>query len=101
MRTCEVRIWQGTCRRPECSGNNCTCEHVRIGCGRPARWKNPFFGKKFGLEGQWWRGWYSYAEYLCAECYDRMVSDAKGLEGELRDYGRFADPEYTKILETL
>jgi len=97
-KTCGVRMYKGPC---DCK---IACERCRIGCYRPARHKNPFFGKHFGdVDRHWWRcGTYSYAEYLCAECYDLMVSDLKEEEEAFReDEGFEEDPEFTKILETL
>jgi hypothetical protein len=97
-KTCDVRIYQGPC---DC---NVACERCCIGCNRPARHKNPFFGVNFNLgrswvEGcVWWQTKYSYAEYLCAEHYDEMASFFKSMES---DPNCVEDPEYTKILETL
>src|ERR1700675_3823046 len=97
-KTCEVRMYKGRCPR-DCDHG---CGHCQIGCNNPARHKNPFFDKEFGSEDYWWRGMYSYAEWLCAECYDQMVSHAKEFEEIHRDGGNYKeDPEYTKILETL
>ena len=93
-KTCEVRMYRGPC---DCKN---ACERCRIGCHRPARHKNPFFGKDYG-EDRWFRGCFNYAEYLCAECYDQMVSDLRRFEEMYRESGVAEDPEYTKILETL
>src|ERR1700688_2665639 len=100
-KTCDVRMYKGPC---DCK---VACERCRVGCNNPARHKNPFFGKDFSGEDRgdgpdrWWRGGYSYAEYLCAECYDHLVSEAREFEEMYREHGGAEDPEYTKILETL
>ena len=97
-KTCGVRMFKGPCRR-ECGFG---CPDCQIGCFRPARYRNPFFGTDFHNEVAWWRGGYNYAEYLCVECYESMVADAKEWEDAFRDEeGYEEDLEYTKILETL
>src|ERR1700675_4051485 len=97
-KTCGVRMFKGPSRR-ECVSGTPGCQ---IGCFRPARDRNPFFGTDFYNEVAWWRGGYNYAEYLCVECYESMVADAKEWEDAFRDEeGYEEDLEYTKILETL
>jgi hypothetical protein len=93
-------MYRGSCDRCGQAG----CDNCRIGCWNLARHRNPFFGKDFGGEEglkRWWRGGYNYAEWLCAECYDRIVSEAKEFEEMYRESGVDEDPEYTKLLETL
>lgn len=47
------------------------------------------------MEENWWRVAYSYAEYLCSECYDLVVISA-------REFNMYkGDPEFTKILRSL
>ena len=90
-KTCQVRIWRGDADRRCQYAGDCVAgcnKGCRIGCNRPARFKNPFFGKETPDEAHWWRNPYNYAEYLCAECYDNALSDLEEWE-EL--YGE-ADP---------
>ena len=98
-KTCEVRMFRGPCPR-ECKFG---CERCQIGCFRPAAYRNPFYNTDFGDEVCWWRGGYNYAEYLCAQCYDEMVADAREWERAFREQDEdfVEDPEYTRILETL
>lgn len=98
-KTCGVRMYKGPCPNGSCKWG---CDDCRIGCFRPARYRNPFYGTDLGDEHHWWRGGYNYAEYLCAECYDSMVADAKEWESVFsEEEGYVEDPEYTRILETL
>jgi hypothetical protein len=91
-------MFRGPCRR-ECGFG---CPDCQIGCFRPARYRNPFFGTDFHNEVCWWRGGYNYAEYLCVECYESMVADAKEWEDVFRgEEGYEEDLEYTRILEGL
>jgi len=79
-----------------------SCNRCRIGCFKPARHKNPFFGKEFYSDKCWWRACYSYAEDLCAECYDHMVDEVVGMEEAFSgEDGYEEDPEFTRILKTL
>jgi len=103
MKTCGVRIFQSRVKKPcDCEMG---CEACRIGCNNPARHKNPFFGKRFNFDYDvyWWRGYYTYTEDLCADCYDRMIEDIKETEDSYRegDPNYKEDPEFTKLLETL
>jgi len=79
------------------------CDHCRIGCFNPARMRNPFFGTKFGFDEHfWWRGMYCGVEWLCADCYDDMVSEMREMEDIYREHqGKDfkEDPEFTRILE--
>jgi len=79
---CEVRIYRAT---RGCRGNRGAevvhaCDKCRIGCFKPARWRNPFFGKDYPDEAHWWRNPYSYAEWLCAEHYDGAMETLKEYE---------------------
>ena len=80
-RTCEVRIWRhGVSKKCEAANKvSCLRDECRIGCFRPARWKNPFFGGKIHAT-KWWRNPYNYAEHLCAECYDSAIAELKDYE---------------------
>jgi hypothetical protein len=98
-KTCGVRIY-GPRSLHDCCEHG--CEKCQIGCFEPAAYRNPFFGTDFCNEEYWWRGWYSDAEFLCVECYEDMVSEAKVWEDMHAEApGYKEDPEYTKILETL
>ena len=96
-KTCGVRVFKGPC------GCKWGCDDCRVGCFNPARHRNPFFKKDFWDEDYWWRGGYCYAEYLCAECYDRMVAEAKEYEEfySENDENYEENPEYTEILRSL
>lgn len=97
-KTCGVQIYKGPC---DCK---ISCERCRIGCYRLARFKNPFFGSQSWSEDYWWRNCcYRYAEYLCAECYDGMVSIVREMEdGHREDDPNYKeDSEFTAILKTL
>lgn len=60
---------------PHDHGIELECENCRIGCFRPARFKNPNFGRAEaeGDPDKWWLYAYSYAEWLCAEHYDEVM----------------------------
>lgn len=81
------------------------CDRCRIGCFNPARHRNPFFGREFAFDPEryWWRSMYSYTEWLCAQCYDDMLSSIRESEDAYRVYDPDyeEDPEYTKLLESL
>ena len=98
-KTCGVRMFKGPC---DCE---ISCNRCRIGCFRPARYKNPFFDKVYSgnrYSNNQWRVCYSYAEYLCAECYDIMVSRLRVEEDTLREEDDYEEnPEFTAILKTL
>lgn len=101
-KTCEVRIYGPRVFHHCCEHG---CDECQVGCFNPAAYRNPFFGKSFLDENHnyWWRCGYGYAEFLCAKCYDDMVSMNKDTEAFYRDNDKnyVEDPEYTKILETL
>jgi hypothetical protein len=91
-------MWRGPCHvcqdRPLGAEG---CDDCRIGCFKPARFRNPNFGRK-GAEdtfGKWWLFQYSYAEWLCAQHYDEVVADKSDYEewyGEEADDGSSQEP---------
>jgi hypothetical protein len=100
--TCGVRIFGPRAQHHCCEHG---CDKCQVGCFNPARYKNPFFGGKFYADDHhyWWRWCYSYTEFLCAEHYDDMVDEMKGMEDFYRDSSEHfvEDPEFTAILKTL
>lgn len=105
MRTCGVRIWKGdgnsACQLAGDCVSGCTYG-CRIGCFNPARFRNPFYGKESHDDTYWWRGMYNYVEWLCAECYDDMIRDAREWETVFQDHEDYEeDPAFTAILDTL
>lgn len=108
---CGVRAYKATC--DHCGSRwdkHVGCDRCLVGCFNPARHRNPFFGLKFPYQDQqqdwayWWRDWcVGSPEWLCAECYDRMIEQAKQDEDFYRreDPNYVEDPEFTKVLEAL
>jgi hypothetical protein len=78
--TCGVRIYRARADSKCDHEFVCGCEKCRIGCYKPARWRNPWFGKDYPDEDHWWRNPYSYAEFLCAEHYDDATDTLKEYE---------------------
>jgi hypothetical protein len=80
-RTCEVRMYRVNERCRKNHGvNPGDCQTCRIGCFKPARWLNPYFGSDVPDERFWWRNPFNYAQYLCADCYDSMMEELKDYE---------------------
>ena len=95
-KTCGVRMYKGPC---VCKMG---CDRCQIGCFRPARYRNPFYNTDFSTDIHWWRGGYNYAEFLCDECYDGMIEDAKAWEETMAgEPGYEENPEYQEILDNL
>ncbi len=63
-------MWRGPCHNGHRLGTD-GCEDCRIGCFKPARFRNP----NYDPEGKMSFGVYNYAEWLCAQHYDEVMSD--------------------------
>ena len=82
-RYCDVRIWRPAiyCNEDNHPNSEYCWDKCRIGCLAPAKFKNPTYPD----------GRYGYAEWLCAECYDEVMSycaweERTGLEGIIEYY---------------
>ena len=61
---CDVQIFKGPC---DCK---ISCEKCRIGCFKPAKFRNPSYDPDGLVKGTI----YNYAEWLCASHWDEAVA---------------------------
>jgi hypothetical protein len=86
---CEVLIYgpavncpTGECRVGTVDTPPHNCDSCRIGCLKPARFENPYFGQRNGC--------YGYARWLCAEHYD----DAVEMQPDMDRWAELFDAEH-------